>query len=81
MRNKYINLEPKREFDFRPPPKGVNKRAIRMMTAMLFLIAALIFAFPGNSRDTGGEPAGGEPTGGQGADAFTSEAGISAGGE
>jgi hypothetical protein len=58
-------IEEKREFDFRPPPKGPDRRAIRLIIILLFLIAVIIMAFPNNDErqapDAGAE--GGERAG------------------
>jgi hypothetical protein len=45
-----------RKFDYKDEaPKGVSKRAIRMIILLLFLIAAFLFLFPNPSEADGRE--------------------------
>ena len=55
MKDKYgRDLDRRREFDFRKPPGGPNKRAIRLIIILLFMIAVMIMVLPG--RDAGRAP-------------------------
>ena len=53
MKDQYgRTIEEPRKPDFKTPERGVNKKAIRLMTILLFLTAAIIFVYPsGNKSD------------------------------
>ena len=51
MKDQYgRTIEEPRKPDFNTPERGVNKKAIRLMTILLFFTAAIIFVYPGGSK-------------------------------